>query len=196
VSDGPAGQLAQLFDGLRLADIARVLGLELQQFASLAAEVPAIDAYVLRSVAAERRFDLVPLFEACLLRDGGVRALEVLEQTLPFLPAADRETALRACIVPRAWTSMPANGVLHRLHAAWQAPLPTELARELLASPAWADTLARVAENATSSAAEAIEATAPLIPHALSERFIGEIGAFARRSMNFHRFLLALPLPD
>jgi len=194
--DGQPAVLAALFDGPELEDISRKLGLGPREFCALAAEVPEIDAHVLKIVATERRFDLIPIFATCLSRNGGMIAAEILEHSLPFVPTAEREHLLRACIVPRAWTTMPNKWALDRLYSAWRGPLPQDLAEAILASPAWADALGKAREDATPILADTIEATAPLLPSRLSERFIGEIGAIAPRAAAFHRFILALPNSD
>ena len=193
--DSQPAPLAELFEGARLDDVARALGLELQEFAELAADTPEIQAFVLRSAAAERRLDLIPLFEAALTQNQGMVMAEVLDQTVPLPPAAEQDGLVRACVRPLSWTAMPSRWALDRTYVALERPLPVDVVAEMFAAAAWSETLAKARENNAPALIDVIESVAPLIPRELSERFIGEVGALAPRAALFHRFLLALPDP-
>jgi hypothetical protein len=193
--EGQLGLLAELFDGLRLEDVARALSLELGEFAELAAETPDIDTLVLRSAAAEGRVDLIPLFEAALIQNQGMVMAELLDRTLPMIPAEARQELLRACVRPRSWATLPDRWAFDRIYVALEEPLPLDVAAELLAEIAWSEALRKAGEKNTPALVDTFEAVAPLIPRQLSEKFIGEIGALAPRAALFHRFLLALPDP-
>ena len=122
-----------------------------RHFASLAAEAPEIDAYVLRSAAAERRFDLVPLFEACLLRDGGGRAVDT-----PRADAAPPSAAIGRR--PSAPASIRGHGRRCRRNGCCIAcmrlgrrPCRHDLAERHSRLPGLGRHARRAAENATSS---------------------------------------------
>jgi hypothetical protein len=110
---------------------------------------------------------------------------EFLAETLPSARASDRDRILRLAFRPTSWTCVPSSTFLRRL-SELVGTLPLDLAGELLDAPA-----------STSEADEmSLASVAPLIPLALSDRFIAKSESVARRAALYHRFLLSLPDHD
>lgn len=182
-----------LLDGLRLEDVARTLGIEVSQLATFAADVAELDLPVLQQAVAENRLDLIPVFETCLASRSGAVLASMLQQAAPVLSATDQETLLRSVIRPATWTALPHGGVLGTIYELLRRPLPADVAGEILASAAFADAMGKARAGSAPYLVNAIEALAPLVPRALSERYIGAAADVTRRGALFHRFILALP---
>jgi hypothetical protein len=189
LGETPGSKLAALLEGVRLADLARILDLDVETFVAAAAESKDLGAIVLRLVIAERRFQLLESFTETL-KDIGWTTGNLLNEALPSLPPSDREALIRLCVVPRAWKEIPPPFALDRLSVSLGGALPDPLGAELMASKAWHDLLQ--AEVKPSVAAQC-DALAPLLPRSCSERFIAEAGTRAPRATLYHRLLLALP---
>jgi hypothetical protein len=183
-----------LLDGLRLDDLAHTLGIDVPQLAVLAAASPELDVPVLLQVVAERRYELVPHFEGCLGSRSGAVLADVLQESMPPLSAADQEALLRSVMGPSGWTALPHAGVLGLIYELARRPLPADIAGQILASAAFADALEKARGGSAPHFANAIEAMAPLVPNALSERYLGAAADVTRRGALLHRFILALPV--
>jgi hypothetical protein len=184
--------LFELLDGLRLNDIARALELETDMFLALAADAAELAPIILGQVMAERRFARVELF-ADLLKDHIHLAANLLDQALPFATPDDRALVINLCVVPDPWAKTPDTTLLQYLYGVLREPLPRDLAQLWLGSAGWRELCAQAAENMTVPLLARIAAVAPLVPRALSQRFLDETARIAPRAADFHRFVLALP---
>ncbi|HEX4302388.1 MAG TPA: DUF5691 domain-containing protein [Rhizomicrobium sp.] len=189
LGDPVATKLSELCDGLRLEDIARVLGLGVAEFVAASSEVAGLGDVVLKAVIAERRFALIESFQATL-EDAGWLVGNILHEALPLATPSDREMLIRTCIVPQKWTKVPQAFVLERFHTALEGPLSAAQAEALMHSAAWTEMLGK---DVTPALTAQFEALAPLIPRSLSIPFIAATGAIAPRAALFHQFVLALP---
>jgi hypothetical protein len=181
-ADNMAAQQA-LLKGLHLKDIAATLGLteqELLEVASRSEKIGVLPLLFLTQAVNDGLLDLAANYAALL--EGERFVIEFLAETLPSARAGDRDRILRIALRPTSWTCVPSSTFLHQLSEQVET-LPLDLAAQLLDAPA-----------STSEADEmSLAYVAPLIPLALSERFIAKSEPVARRAALYHRFLLSLP---
>jgi hypothetical protein len=172
--------------GLHLKDIAATLGLtehELLEAASRSEKIGMLPLLFLTRAVNDGLLDLAADYVALL--EGERFVDEFLAETLPSARASDRDRILRLAFRPTSWTCVPSSTFLRRL-SELVGTLPLDLAGELLDAPA-----------STSEADEmSLASVAPLIPLALSDRFIAKSESVARRAALYHRFLLSLPDHD
>src|SRR5262249_28479505 len=109
--------------------------------------------------------------------------VEFLADSLPSASLDRRDPILRLALRPKSWGSAPTALFMSELWKVVGTPLPADLASEFLESPRWAE----VADE------RPLELVAPLIPRALSARFVEKFESVARRAALYHRFLLSLP---
>ncbi len=182
-------KLFELFEGLRLDDICRVLATETRAFIAAAAEVGELDGVVLRSVVVEGRLDLLEHFAGTLKELAWLTDPD-FHKTLGLAGDAGRTALAALCFVPDHWRTIPAPFIFERLATTLNAPLADQTAQLLLNSKAWREMLAR---DTTPQIVAQVDSVAPLIPRALSERFVNDVQAVSTRAALLHRFLSALP---
>lgn len=185
-ADDAAAAQRTLLMGLHLKDIAGALGVneqELLEAAAQSAKTGIVPFLLLLQAVKDGLLDLAARHIALLDGEDEVLVTEFLAETLPSARADERDQILRLAIRPRSWTNALTPNALNQIWQFIGTPLPNDLASDFLDSAIFAD----------GALEQTLNAAAPLIPRALSERAIAKCESVARRAALYHRFLLSLP---
>ena len=189
-TSGNSGDVAEaqraLLKDLRLKDIADALGVteqDLLEAASRSQRIGILPRLLLFNAVKDGLLELATQHVALLEDENHSIMTEFLAETLPSAPPDKRDQVLRLAIRPKSWVNAPGPNVINQISQLVGTPLPADLASDFLESAVWADDAVDLT----------MDAAAPLIPRALSGRFIAKWESVARRATLYHRFLLSLP---
>jgi hypothetical protein len=182
----------ELFEGLKLADIAALFEVTADELISGSSESPDLGHLLLRSVLLDEQWHGLEAFAPLLAGDIGHHAMFLLGDLLPRLPETGRKALLNLAFQPGQWSALPSCPAFVQLYGALNEPLPGEIAAALLGSRPWREAMQSGGDEARGHWAEAV---APLIPRPLSEKFLTDVETHSRRAALYHRFLLTLPEP-
>ncbi|MFZ5677323.1 MAG: DUF5691 domain-containing protein [Pseudomonadota bacterium] len=182
----------ELFEGVRLGDLARILNLAEDEMITAGLEQAELGNLIFRAAVLENPRRDLSRYAALFKGDLSHLTLLTLTDLLPRLDATARAAVLDLTISPRGWSSLPEPIILQQVHVVLGAALPLHLATDLLRSPLWREAMEGGPDDARLSW---LSAVAPLIPRPLSGDFLRDAEPEARRAALYHRFLLALPDP-
>jgi hypothetical protein len=181
---------AELFHGIKLADLAATLDMTVDELIAGSAQSIGLGHLVLKSAILESAKVDLELFSTLLAGDNAGTALFFLKDIIPSTSGEMRKTLIERALSFANWGVLPAPLFFEQVYDLMREPLPASLAANLLNSSIW-----RAAFQSDGDASRPYWAqnVAPLIPRALSEYFIRDVEPHSRRAALYHRFLLALP---
>ncbi|MBL8895659.1 MAG: hypothetical protein JNJ53_13740 [Rhizobiales bacterium] len=181
---------AELFHGIRLADLAASLEMTVDELIAGSAQSIDLDHLVLKCALLEDTKVDLDLFSTLFTGDGGGTALFLLKDVIPSTTGSMRNMLLERALSFANWSVLPSPHFFEQVYDLLREPLPVPLAVNLLKSSIWRDALHFYPNG---SRPHWVQSAAPLIPRALSEDFIRDAEPHSRRAALYHRFLLALP---
>jgi hypothetical protein len=182
----------EMFEGLRLADIAAILDVEVDDLIAGSAESADLGHLLLGCALLEGRQRELEAFSPLFAGDVSHQTAFLFADLLPRLPEVGRKAFLDLAFSPGKWSSLPSSSVFVQLYAAFGEPLPRQIATALMQSSPWREAMRHDGDEMHSRRVEEI---APLIPRSLSEQFVADSEPYSRRAALYHRFLLTLPEP-
>jgi hypothetical protein len=182
----------ELFEGVKVGDIAAVLNVDLDELIVGSAESADLGHLLLRCALLEGREAELNAFSPSFTGDVSHQTVFLLADLLPRLLGDGRKTLLDLAFSPVTWSLLPSTSVFVQLYAALGEPLPHEIATALMQSSPWREAMRHDGDEMH---LRRLEEIAPLIPRSLSEQFIAESEPHSRRAALYHRFLLTLPEP-
>lgn len=180
----------ELFEGVRLGDLARSLNLAEDEMIAAGLDQVELGNLIFRAAVLENPARDLSRYAALFKGDLSHLTLLMLSDLLPRLHATARAAVLDLTISPGSWSSLPSPVLLQQVPAVLGDALPPHLAAALLRSPPWREAMQSGRDDARLAW---LGAVAPLIPRPLSGEFLRDAEPEARRAALYHRFLLALP---
>ncbi len=184
-----AGAQAALIAGLSLDGIASAFGETADSLITIAAASLKAGplAYLLFLKAAEEgNLRLVESHPDLMNGDEGTKAVALLQAGLPHLTGPERDRLILFALPVNLWKSLPHGYMFDLIGDAIGGPLPAAVAQPLVASNLWDNVQPNLIEDTA-------EAVAPLVPLALSARFVARFENAAPRAAQYHKFLSTLP---
>lgn len=183
-----ASRIENLLHGLQLNDFASAFAeteATVFDMAMQSQKLPELQIAVLKMAIAAGHFDLLSAHQEVFDKRDDELLRSLLTENLVSLPHGHQENVLRLALRPATWSVFPNYNALTSLANISGIYLPDDLARAVLASPAWAKT-------DDSQKLQYFNLFAPLIPRSLSAEFIAMAENHAPRATLLHRFLQSL----
>jgi Family of unknown function (DUF5691) len=183
-----ANRIEQLLNGLQLNEFTLAFGeTEASAFdmAMQSQKMPEVQIAVLKMAIDAGRFDLLSAHQSVFENRDDELLRGLLTDNLASMSQGHQEQVLRFAIRPATWSTFPNFTALTSLAHISSVYLPDDLARAVLASPAWAKT-----DDALKP--QYFNLFAPFIPRSLSSEFIATAEDHAPRAALLHQFFQTL----
>jgi Family of unknown function (DUF5691) len=183
-----ANRIEQLLHGVQLNEFALAFGeteASIFDMAMQSQKLSELHIAVVKMAVNAGRFELLSAHRNVFDNRDDELLRSLLTENLASLPQGYREQVLRFAIRPETWSRFPNFNSFSSLGNIGGIYLPDDLARAVLASPAWAKT-------DDSLKPQYFNFFAPLIPRSLSSEFIAMAEHHAPRAALLHQFFQTL----